>query len=944
MAMSKVDLAISEGLKYLTLCGFSQAPLAFRAFSEKVKDKKKQLDFLSAVIKDLEDKRRGVRPGNVARIVGSATPVGVRQFVEDPYFMDSKGVLYPEVLNCLEEMNNGTYQEAVLTGAIGCVDADTECLTPDGWVRIADYAGQMIAQYSLDGTMEFVLPEDYVQYPCKEFYHFKTKYGLDMAPSPEHRVLYLDKANHPKEMSAESLYDAHQKAKYGFRGKFITTFTPKLTGALPYSDAVLRVMVMVCADGHFPKHLKNTYCVLRLKKERKITRAREVLTAAGVEWSEKSEVETGFTIFRLHAPVREKSLACMWGASLAQLQLIAQEVLHWDGEEKRHQYFTRDKSSADFVQYAFSSTGRRATLDTFERDGRLDYVVRGNPNTLITMAGDPKTPAGHIPAKDGKKYCFTVPTSYWVARRNGRVFVTGNTGKSTIALYSTAYQLYLLSCMKSPHQSFGLDPSSEIVFIFQSINARLAKAVDYDRFRTMIAKSPYFKEHFPFNKDLESELIFPNRIIVKPVTGATTGAIGQNVIGGVIDEMNFMAVVENSKSSADGGTFDQAMELYNSIARRRKSRFMAQGKLPGLLCLVSSKRYPGQFTDKKEEESKRELELTGKTTIYIYDKRTWDIKPEGTFSGKWFKVFIGDEGRKPRILSAEDEVAEEDLHLIVDVPEEYRLEFESDIMNALRDVAGVSTLAKHPFIVDRDSIRDAMRKDNILFGREKVDFVETKLQIITKEIVQPDLPRFVHCDLALSGDSAGLAIGTVRGFHTKNMDGVVEMMPRIWIDAVLEISPPKGGEIQLFKVREVIHALKKSGMNIRWITFDSFQSADSMQLLRQAGYSVGYQSIDTSTAPYDFLKNALYDRRISIPNHPKLALELGSLEKDVKKNKIDHPAHSSKDISDALAGVVIGLTMRREIWALHEVPLGAIPPSVVAALKAKDKMKEKPEE
>jgi len=39
-------------------------------------------------------------------------------------------------------------------------------------------------------------------------------------------------------------------------------------------------------------------------------------------------------------------------------------------------------------------------------------------------------------------------------------------GKSSIALYTCAYQLYLLSCMKNPHQEFGLDPSSEIVFIF----------------------------------------------------------------------------------------------------------------------------------------------------------------------------------------------------------------------------------------------------------------------------------------------------------------------------------------------------------------------------------------------------------------------------------------------------------------------------------------------
>lgn len=515
------------------------------------------------------------------------------------------------------------------------------------------------------------------------------------------------------------------------------------------------------------------------------------------------------------------------------------------------------------------------------------------------------------------------------------------TGKSTLALYTTAYQLYVLSCYKNPHDLFDLDPSSEIMFVFQSINASLAKSVDFNRFKSMVEKCEYFKENFPFDKEILSELKFPNRIIVKPVSGAETGAIGQNVIGGLIDEMNFMAVVENSKESMDGGTYDQALALYNSIARRRKSRFMKQGTLPGMLCLVSSKRYPGQFTDRKEEEATRELELYGKTSIYVYDKRTWDIKPEGSFSGNWFSLFIGDEGRKPRIMVPGEEVSLDDLHLVDQIPEEYRLEFEKDLMNSLRDIAGRSTLATHPFITDRESISAAMRTNFISFGRESVDFVETQLKISPTKIFKKELPRFVHCDLAVTGDSAGVTIGTVTGFKETARGDHIELLPSIWIDAVLEVKPPKGGEILFYKVREMIYALKKMGMNIKWVTFDQFQSVDSMQLLRQAGYVVGRQSIDETTAPYDFVKNALYDGRLSIPNHPKLSHELASLEKDTKKNKIDHPAHSSKDVSDALAGVVYGLTTRREIWALHNIPLGRVPQSLIEVMKKKGKSDEK---
>ena len=67
------------------------------------------------------------------------------------------------------------------------------------------------------------------------------------------------------------------------------------------------------------------------------------------------------------------------------------------------------------------------------------------------------------------------------------------TGKTTIALYSTAYQLYVLSCFRDPHVLFELDPASEIVFVFQNKTESLAKAVDYERFKAMVESSPYFR-------------------------------------------------------------------------------------------------------------------------------------------------------------------------------------------------------------------------------------------------------------------------------------------------------------------------------------------------------------------------------------------------------------------------------------------------------------------
>jgi hypothetical protein len=509
------------------------------------------------------------------------------------------------------------------------------------------------------------------------------------------------------------------------------------------------------------------------------------------------------------------------------------------------------------------------------------------------------------------------------------------TGKTSIALWLTAYSLYQLSCMTNPHREFDLARSSEITIIFQSITRELAKGVDYQRFRAMIEQAPYFRRHFPFDKEIESELRFPNRIIVKPVSGTETAAIGQNIIGGILDEMNFFQVVEKSRKSHDGATYDQAVAVYNSIARRRKSRFLKNGKLPGILCLVSSKRYPGQFTDQKEAEAKKD------PTIYVYDRRVWDIKP-GAFCGETFKIFTGDDARNPRIL---DEGEESEEHLMMDIPIEYLRDFEADMMNALRDIAGLSTQAIHPFMINREAVSSCFGKHQSILSRDSVIWPEEKLTIHKSRFHRPELSRWVHIDLSLTSDSTGIVIGCVEKFTRIDREDVKEILPRIRIDCVLEVKPPRGGEINYSHIRNLLCVLRdKYRLNILYVSFDSYQSADSIQILRQKGFMVGPQSVDKTTVPYDMLKNALYDGRVAIHDQPKLMQELLSLEFDSKRGKVDHPIHGSKDLSDALAGVVFGLSTRRAVWWEHNIPPDQIPQSLYEqATKANAKVRQDPE-
>jgi hypothetical protein len=509
------------------------------------------------------------------------------------------------------------------------------------------------------------------------------------------------------------------------------------------------------------------------------------------------------------------------------------------------------------------------------------------------------------------------------------------TGKSTIALYTTAYQLYVLSCLKDPHKLFGLDPSSEIVFAFQSLNKQLAKSIDYERFRAMLTRSPYFKLYFPFNIKITSEMVFPNRIVVRPLSGDVNAAIGSNIFGAILDEINFMAVVEQSKNAVDGGVFDQANEMYNSIVRRRKSRFMAAGgRLPGMVCLVSSKRYPGEFTDRKQTEAGEELARTGKTGIFVYDRTLWQIKPAGTYGEKRFKLFLGDVSRKPCILEEGAAVASEDAGIVMEVPEEFRSEFERDILSAIRDIAGSATFALHPFIVNTEAVSESFAQCPSVLSVESTDFVASRPLIYPRRIIRPDEPRMAHVDLGLTGDSAGIAVGWVEGFQkVPRSDSTFELMPQINFDLILEVKPPRNGEIEFEDIRQLFYKLRELGMNLKWISFDTFQSVDSIQILRQKGFFTGSQSMDKTSLPYDVTKTAFYDGRVKAPKHDRALSEIVRLERNSQSGKIDHPPNFSKDCADAVAGVVYGLTYRREPWVRYRVPINRSLEEMVQAIE-----------
>ena len=348
-------------------------------------------------------------------------------------------------------------------------------------------------------------------------------------------------------------------------------------------------------------------------------------------------------------------------------------------------------------------------------------------------------------------YCLTVDKTgvFFIEAKEDQFVLSSNTGaigigKNYFADMAIAYMLYNLSTYHNPQLEFDLAPGSSIIFVQQSKTLTLAKKVVFDQFSQRLRASPYFSKHFPFDKDVKSELRFPKQITIMPVGGSDSSALGMNVYGGIIDELNFMARTEDSVETRYTGEdeYDQAERLYTTLIRRMTSRFDQMGKLPGKLLLVSSRYYPGDFTDKKMAEAREEIARSGQSTIFVMNYALWE-SPPGPLADENFLVEVGDDFKSSRIIQTKDEA--KDQEDVIEVPMNYFNVFQRDLDSALRDIGGIVTGTKKPFIPYREAIVKAQESyteltgGKSLFTREEVVFDS----FFAGEMDRPDWARLV---------------------------------------------------------------------------------------------------------------------------------------------------------------------------------------------------------
>lgn len=212
----------------------------------------------------------------------------------------------------------------------------------------------------------------------------------------------------------------------------------------------LRFMVAAMADGTFPNKRDNK-CDFYFTKERKCKRLRMLAAKAGIPMVEE-KVKGKFKetyIFHTIAPLKMKVYDERWySLPPEKLKIITSEVFHWDGwtGSDRAEFYTVHKDSADFIQFALLASGWEGKL--YYNGVKKLYTLRAMYNrcfnssvldegvTYDTFFSDSKLKIYKAEAftDDMMSYCFRVPSGYLILRRNGKVVISGNSGKTKVMI------------------------------------------------------------------------------------------------------------------------------------------------------------------------------------------------------------------------------------------------------------------------------------------------------------------------------------------------------------------------------------------------------------------------------------------------------------------------------------------------------------------------------
>lgn len=476
-------------------------------------------------------------------------------------------------------------------------------------------------------------------------------------------------------------------------------------------------------------------------------------------------------------------------------------------------------------------------------------------------------------------------------------------GKTRTAVVCLCYLLYLIMCLKNPQEFFKFNEGDEITIAFCNITVELAEGVAYKTMHEYLLNSPWFMERGVVTGKKELRYNPPKHITLS--FGSKAGHfLGKQIYAALMDECDFTRA---SLKGADVLTAQNGvMDTYTQIKERINSRFIVGGKQYGRMFLVSSKKSEHDFL----ESYVRKLQGTPEGEhMLVVDEPQWVVKPPDTYCGRKFKVAVGNKLLTSQIIP--DSALPEDIktlenqgYQIIDVPVEMKQSFVLNINTALMNLAGISVIGTTSYfnyaLFSKCYIPNAIKP----FHQDILDIgLHDNQQIIDYFIpdrIPEDLkskPQFIHIDTSLKGDITGISntaiVGKKKSIQYSGANEVVTQERCYRHLFTVGIKAPQGDEISLEKTRQFIYALKRLGFNIKRISIDGFQSADTRQILDTNGFDAVIISMDKlkdgDQPGYSTTRSAMNDGRVGMIQYDKLEEELVRLQRDNTTGKVDHP-------------------------------------------------------
>ena len=478
-------------------------------------------------------------------------------------------------------------------------------------------------------------------------------------------------------------------------------------------------------------------------------------------------------------------------------------------------------------------------------------------------------------------------------------------GKSTIAIVSALYEIYLLMCMISPYVTFGLKNTANMTFCFLSKDNPTACSQLGEDMHKGLTMAPYFRDvitrNLSFSTLDKKGVQVTDNILLK--AGSTVNVItGTDLIFGVLDEAN----MPSPKIAAEQ-LVEVRTNLYTAMVDRRNSTYSNAPGLTGMIWLISSPMDEGDVIGERINYVKE----NGVENVFILDDvPRWVARNESM--NDTFEFYLGSEMQDPCIIEETDIDRDTlDENRIINVPRrtDYLAQFRGKPRLAIQEIAGRRTLAENAFFSSVSMFQQVFNKDNHIFKKDDLRInLDSQLNVedylydvdYFKHPDKPECYRYIHLDMAEKKDRFGLASVYSDMVEYMSDEGEKVRLRKYYIDFCLGISSSGGKAVDLLKVLEFVYGLKKQGYPVKKVTTDSHQGELARQMLRRHGVTTEYQSVEKTKDAYYFLKNLIITGTLSGFKNPLLVKELGGLRETNKR--VEKSKNTTDDLCDALAG------------------------------------------